>query len=89
VAAQPVRITTARIGATAVLAALALLAAACGPREAATPGATPAATSAATAAPAAHPGEAVYRARCANCHEGGAYKAPDRLFLGMMPPDGV
>lgn len=82
---QPVRLPAAtRIAGTAMLAASALLAAACGPRGPAAPAPT-----AATTAPAAHPGEAVYRARCANCHEGGAYKAPDRLFLGMMPPDAI
>jgi polyvinyl alcohol dehydrogenase (cytochrome) len=40
-----------------------------------------------TADTSAHPGEAIYRGRCASCHEGGAYKAPDRLFLGMIGPD--
>jgi polyvinyl alcohol dehydrogenase (cytochrome) len=38
---------------------------------------------------APHPGEALYRGRCARCHEGGVYKAPDRLFLGMMAPDAI
>ncbi len=36
-----------------------------------------------------HPGEVVYFANCANCHEGGAYKAPHRSFLGMMAPDAI
>jgi polyvinyl alcohol dehydrogenase (cytochrome) len=42
----------------------------------------------AAAAPA-HPGESLYRARCAACHEGGTYKAPDRLFLAMMGPEAI
>jgi len=38
---------------------------------------------------AAHPGEPIYRARCAQCHEGGVYKAPDRLFVAMMTPEAI
>jgi len=32
---------------------------------------------------------ALYRARCANCHEGGAARAPDRASLKLLPPDRV
>ena len=41
------------------------------------------------AAAAPHPGEAPYWAQCANCHEGGTYKAPHRVFLSMMGPDAI
>ncbi len=44
------------------------------------------------AAPAqndAHPGEAVYQAKCANCHDQAVYKAPGRLFLAMLGPRNV
>ena len=40
-----------------------------------------------TAAP--HPGAAVYEQHCGNCHTGGVYKAPHRMFLGMMAPDAI
>jgi len=40
-------------------------------------------------APAAHPGEAVYAEACASCHQGGVPKAPHRMFLEMMPADGI
>jgi polyvinyl alcohol dehydrogenase (cytochrome) len=32
----------------------------------------------------AHPGEALYQANCAACHDEAMYKAPSRLFIGMM-----
>lgn len=44
---------------------------------------------AAETAPAAHPGEAVYTQACAGCHQGGVPKAPHRMFLEMMPADGI
>ncbi len=40
-----------------------------------------------TAAP--HPGAALYEQHCGNCHTGGVYKAPHRMFLGMMAPDAI
>jgi polyvinyl alcohol dehydrogenase (cytochrome) len=42
-------------------------------------------------APAEPPGtgEKVYARVCADCHEGGIARAPHRLFLGMMPADGI
>ncbi|MEM8942636.1 MAG: PQQ-binding-like beta-propeller repeat protein [Pseudomonadota bacterium] len=36
-----------------------------------------------------HPGELPYQQHCAQCHDGGAYKAPARLFLSMMAPDAI
>jgi polyvinyl alcohol dehydrogenase (cytochrome) len=41
------------------------------------------------AAAAAHPGEAVYAAHCAKCHEGGVPKAPHKMFLQMMAADAI
>lgn len=41
------------------------------------------------APPAAHPGEAPYLERCAGCHDEVVYKAPSRLFLGMLGPRNV
>lgn len=38
---------------------------------------------------AVHPGEAVYAANCAQCHEGGVPKAPHKMFLQMMAPDAI
>jgi polyvinyl alcohol dehydrogenase (cytochrome) len=45
----------------------------------------------ATTAPAetAQPGEQVWRRVCAGCHEGGVARAPHRMFLAMMPADGI
>jgi polyvinyl alcohol dehydrogenase (cytochrome) len=44
----------------------------------------------AAAAPAVpHPGEAVYAAKCAQCHEGGVPKSPHKMFLQMMAPDAI
>jgi polyvinyl alcohol dehydrogenase (cytochrome) len=43
---------------------------------------------AANAAPA-HPGAAVYAKACAECHEGGVARAPHKMFLEMMPTDGI
>ncbi len=34
--------------------------------------------------PAPHPGEAPYLANCASCHDQAFYKAPSRMFVGMM-----
>ncbi|RME62990.1 MAG: hypothetical protein D6782_11125, partial [Alphaproteobacteria bacterium] len=34
-----------------------------------------------------HPGLALYTEHCAACHEGGAPKAPHRIWLEMMAPD--
>jgi len=56
-------------------------------REAAVP--VTDATEAAPAAEATHPGEALYQDNCGNCHNGGVYKAPHRMFLGMMAPDAI
>ena len=40
-------------------------------------------------AEAANPGEGLYQENCGSCHNGGVYKAPHRLFLGMMAPDAI
>jgi polyvinyl alcohol dehydrogenase (cytochrome) len=72
-----------RTGRRAALVVLALVGAGCGGAG----GPEPAAAPAADAGP--HPGDALYRGRCAMCHEGGSYKAPDRLFLGMMAPEAI
>lgn len=40
-------------------------------------------------ADAPHPGESVYQAKCANCHDQAVYKAPSRLFLAMLGPQNV
>ena len=34
-------------------------------------------------------GEAIYQRACAACHEGGVKKAPHKMFLQMMPADGI
>lgn len=34
-------------------------------------------------------GQALYRERCAACHEGGAARAPDRAALKMLAPDEI
>ena len=39
--------------------------------------------------PEQKPGAQVYRARCANCHEGQAQKAPTKTFLAMMSPEAI
>ncbi|MDA8752602.1 PQQ-binding-like beta-propeller repeat protein, partial [Halieaceae bacterium] len=36
-----------------------------------------------------HPGQQPYEAHCAQCHEGGVYKSPHRMFLSMMAPDAI
>ena len=36
-----------------------------------------------------HPGEAVYYQHCGECHNGGVYKAPHKMFLSMMAPDAI
>ncbi len=56
-------------------------------REAATP--VSEITEPAPAAEAAHPGEDLYQENCGSCHNGGVYKAPHRMFLGMMAPDAI
>jgi polyvinyl alcohol dehydrogenase (cytochrome) len=38
---------------------------------------------------AAHPGAAVYQKACVQCHEGGVARAPHKMFLQMMPADGI
>lgn len=43
----------------------------------------------ATVAEAADPGEGLYQENCGSCHNGGVYKAPHRMFLGMMAPDAI
>lgn len=48
-----------------------------------------AADPAATVAAAPHPGEAAYARACARCHEGDVPKAPHKMFLQMMPADGI
>jgi len=42
-----------------------------------------------SAAAEPHPGEAAYIEHCAECHNGGVYKAPHKMFLGMMAPDAI
>lgn len=37
----------------------------------------------------ANPGEGLYQDNCGSCHNGGVYKAPHRMFLGMMAPDAI
>lgn len=39
--------------------------------------------------PEKKPGAQVYRARCSNCHEGQAQKAPTKTFLAMMSPEAI
>ena len=34
-------------------------------------------------------GETLYQGNCGSCHNGGAYKAPHRMFLAMMAPDAI
>ena len=49
-------------------------------------------TEAADTAPvavAADPAEGLYQENCGSCHNGGVYKAPHRMFLGMMAPDAI
>ncbi|MEX2149570.1 MAG: PQQ-binding-like beta-propeller repeat protein [Steroidobacteraceae bacterium] len=46
-------------------------------------------SAAAEEAATAHPGQAVYERACASCHQGGVPKAPHRMFLEMMPADGI
>jgi polyvinyl alcohol dehydrogenase (cytochrome) len=36
-----------------------------------------------------HPGEVVYYEHCGECHNGGVYKAPHKMFLAMMAPDAI
>ncbi len=36
-----------------------------------------------------HPGEALYTANCANCHDEPFYKAPSRLFLSALGPKNI
>ena len=40
-------------------------------------------------ASAPHPGASVYAKACAECHEGGVARAPHKMFLEMMPTDGI
>lgn len=40
-------------------------------------------------AAAPHPGARVYAEACAECHEGGVARAPHKMFLEMMPTDGI
>lgn len=68
------------------LLALCVLLAACD-REAATPATEVAAT--VPSSDAADPAEALYQQHCGSCHNGGGYKAPHRMFLGMMAPDAI
>ncbi len=66
-------------GLTAIVAAGAL-AAGCGNRPL---------EQVATLAPPVHPGAEVYAEACAHCHEGGVARAPHKMFLEMMPADGI
>ena len=68
------------------LIALCVLCTACD-REAAAPAAEVAETE--PNSEAINPGEAVYQENCGSCHDGGVYKAPHRMFLGMMAPDAI
>ena len=72
------------------LVALCFLAAGC-EREPAQPPVevADAAPSTEVAVEAPHPGEAVYLEKCGSCHDGLVYKAPHRMFLGMMAPDAL
>lgn len=47
------------------------------------------AVDASQSAGAPHSGEALYQEHCGSCHNGGVYKAPHRMFLGMMAPDAI
>ena len=38
---------------------------------------------------ASHPGEALYTANCAGCHDQVMYKAPSRLFVGFMGAENI
>ena len=38
---------------------------------------------------ASHPGEALYTANCAACHDQVMYKAPSRLFVGFMGAENI
>ena len=67
---------------TIAAAALVLALTGCG-REAA----PPAVETATTEAP--HPGEAAYDEYCGECHNGGGYNAPHKMFLAMMAPDAI
>lgn len=44
---------------------------------------------AATPDPETLPGAAVYHAHCAQCHDGGIYKAPAKTFVQMMSADAI
>ncbi len=68
------------------LIALCVLIAGCD-REAAAPATEVAAT--APTVEAIDPGEAIYQENCGSCHDGGGYKAPHKMFLGMMAPDAI
>ena len=69
-----------------VLIALCILIATCD-REAAEPATENADTESTTNA--ADLSEALYQENCGSCHNGGVYKAPHRMFLGMMAPDAI
>lgn len=66
-----------------ILALTALGLAACGREEPASTGTPEAPTAAVAAAP---DGAALYAARCAQCHEGQASRAPHRTIAGLMAP---
>lgn len=68
------------------LIALCLFITGCG-RETPAPVTEPAETASSGETPSV--GEAVYQAHCGSCHDGGVYKAPHRMFLGMMAPDAI
>jgi len=36
-----------------------------------------------------HPGEALYTASCASCHDEPFYKAPSRTFIGQLGPENI
>lgn len=42
-----------------------------------------------TTDPESTPGAVTYKARCAMCHEGQVPKAPNKTFVGLMPPDAI
>ena len=75
----------------AVVATAALLTACGGPAPDNSAGSGPATAAEKTAQQLApsHPGEELYREYCASCHDKAVYKAPHRMFIGMMAPDAI
>ncbi|UCG72853.1 MAG: PQQ-binding-like beta-propeller repeat protein [Chromatiales bacterium] len=74
---------TRSLGGLAIVAAMALSATGCG-GDAPAPPEPPAAATARIPS-----GESAYIEHCAECHNGGVYKAPHKMFLAMMAPDAI